>query len=96
MFVSNEEGKIPLHYAVMRGRTEIVRELVKAKPESISFLDDGNNVFHICVMHNHLETLKALVELELAFFGKHFYFTSSDGVGNTVLHLAVMSKQVEV
>ena len=54
----NEEGKIPLHYAVMRGRTEVARELVKAKPESLSFLDNGYTVFHLCVIDNHLETLK--------------------------------------
>ncbi|XP_028752079.1 ankyrin repeat-containing protein BDA1-like [Neltuma alba] len=92
----NEEGKIPLHYAVIRGRIEVVKELVKAKPESLSFLDDGNTVFHLCVIHNRLETLKGLVELELAISGKLLYFTSSDGVGNTVLHLAVTSRQVEV
>ncbi|XP_028793207.1 ankyrin repeat-containing protein ITN1-like [Neltuma alba] len=91
----NEEGKIPLHYAVIRGRIEVVKELVKAKPDSLSFLDDGNTVFHLCVIHNRLETLKGLVELELAISGKLLYFTSSDGVGNTVLHLAVTSKQVE-
>ncbi|XP_054782179.1 ankyrin repeat-containing protein At5g02620-like [Prosopis cineraria] len=91
----NGEGKIPLHYAVTRGRTEVVKELVKAKPESLSFLDNGNTVFHLCVIYNHLETLKALVELELAISGKLLNSTSSDGSGNTIFHLAVMSKQVE-
>ncbi|XP_054782454.1 ankyrin repeat-containing protein BDA1-like [Prosopis cineraria] len=91
----NEEDKIPWHYAVIRRRTDVVKELVNAKPESLSFLDNGNTVFHLCAMCNHLETLKALVELEIAISGKFLNFTSSDGTGNTVFHLAVMSKQVE-
>ncbi|KAK4269119.1 hypothetical protein QN277_022316 [Acacia crassicarpa] len=91
----NEEGKIPLHYAVMRGRTEVARELVKAKPESFSFLDNGCTVFHLCVIYNHLETLKGLVELELVISGKLLFSTSSDATGNTIFHLAVSSKQVE-
>ncbi|XP_028793204.1 ankyrin repeat-containing protein BDA1-like [Neltuma alba] len=92
----NEEGKIPLHYAVMRGRLDVVKELVNAKPESLSFLDNGNTVFHLCVIHNHLETLECLVELEVAISGKLLNFAISDVVGNTVFHLAVASKQVEV
>ncbi|XP_028793213.1 ankyrin repeat-containing protein BDA1-like [Neltuma alba] len=92
----NEEGKIPLHYAVMRGRLDVVKELVNAKPESLSFLDNGNTVFHLCVIHHHLETLKCLVELEVAISGKLLNFAISDEVGNTVFHLAVGSKQVEV
>ncbi|KAI9119800.1 hypothetical protein K1719_009189 [Acacia pycnantha] len=92
----NGEGKIPLHYAVMKGRTEVARELVKAKPESLSFLDNGYTVFHLCVMYNHLETLKGLVELELAISGELLFSTRSDAMGNTIFHVAVSSKQVEV
>ncbi|KAI9119704.1 hypothetical protein K1719_009093 [Acacia pycnantha] len=93
--VRDQEGRIPLHYAVIRGRTEVARELVKAKPESLSFLDNGYTVFHLCVIYNHLETLKGLVELELASSGELLFSKRSDTMGNTIFHLAVSSKQVE-
>ncbi|KAF7843550.1 ankyrin repeat-containing protein [Senna tora] len=91
----DDEGRIPLHYAAMRGRIEVARELIKAKPESLSFLDNGKTVFHLCVTYNHLETLKAFVELEIEITGKLLNFTTSDDYGNTILHLAIVLKQVE-
>ncbi|KAF7843554.1 ankyrin repeat-containing protein [Senna tora] len=95
--VGDEEGRIPLHYAAMRGRMEVVRELVRAKPESLSLRDNinGNTTLHFCVIYNHLETLKAIVELlEPERSGELLNYTNSDGK-NTILHLAVMFKQVE-
>ncbi|KAF7843548.1 ankyrin repeat-containing protein [Senna tora] len=91
----DDEGRIPLHYAAMRGRIEVARELTKAKPESLSFLDNGKTVFHLCVRYNHLETLKAFVELEIEITGQLLNFTTSDDDGNTILHLAILLKQVE-
>ncbi|KAF7843556.1 ankyrin repeat-containing protein ITN1-like [Senna tora] len=91
----NEEGRIPLHYAAMRGRVEIAKELIRAKAESLSLHDNnGNNVLHFCVMYNHLETLKALVELEPQRSGEILNNRTFDGK-NTILHLAVMFKQLE-
>ncbi|KAI9119792.1 hypothetical protein K1719_009181 [Acacia pycnantha] len=74
--VRDEEGRIPLHYAAMRGRIEVMRELVEAKPESLSYRVNGKTVFHLCVKYNHLETLQALVELELAVTRDLINFTS--------------------
>ncbi|KAI9119838.1 hypothetical protein K1719_009227 [Acacia pycnantha] len=93
--VRDQEGRIPLHYAVIRGRTEVAGELFKAKPESLSFLDNGYTVFHLCVIYNHLETLKGLVELELTISGELLFSTRPDAMGNTIFHLTVSSKQVE-
>ncbi|XP_054782087.1 ankyrin repeat-containing protein At2g01680-like [Prosopis cineraria] len=84
----NEEGKIPLHYANMRGRKEVVRE-------SLSFPHQGKTVFHLCVTYNYLETLKALVELESTITGQLLNFTSSDDTGNTLLHFAIKLNRVE-
>ncbi|XP_028752067.1 ankyrin repeat-containing protein BDA1-like [Neltuma alba] len=91
----DEKGRIPLYYAVMRGRVEVVRDLIRAKPESLNVRNKEETVFHLCVKHNHLETLKALVELELHITGELLNFNSIDPAENTILHSAIMLKQVE-
>ncbi|XP_028793220.1 ankyrin repeat-containing protein At5g02620-like [Neltuma alba] len=91
----DDKGRIPLYYAVMRGRVEVVRELIRLKPQSLDVRDKGETMFHLCIKHNRLETLKALVELELRTTGKLLNFNSTDRAENTILHSAIMLKQVE-
>ncbi|KAK4269138.1 hypothetical protein QN277_022332 [Acacia crassicarpa] len=94
-FFRDQEHKIPLHYAVIRGRRDVVLELIRAKPESLTFRDDkGKNILHLCVMYNHLEILK---ELEaFTHYDTNNLLTEGDSdVKNTILHLAIMLKQVE-
>ncbi|KAI9119822.1 hypothetical protein K1719_009211 [Acacia pycnantha] len=71
-----------LHLASAEGNAHIVKELLQ--------------VFDEACLYNHLETLQALVELELAFTSDLINFTSFDNAGNTVLHLAIMLKRPEV
>ncbi|KAK4269179.1 hypothetical protein QN277_022371 [Acacia crassicarpa] len=93
--VVDQEGRIPLHYAVIRGRKDVVLELIRAKPESLKILDDmGKTIFHLCVTYNQLEILKDLVKLDT--HGTHELLIKGDLDGkNTILHLAIMLKQVE-
>ncbi|KAL5150751.1 Ankyrin repeat-containing protein BDA1 [Glycine soja] len=93
--MSDQDGRIPIHYAAMRGRTEIARQLIRAKPESLMVLDgSGKTVLHLCVEHNHLETLKTLVQVgDLS--GDDFLNKTDLHHGNTILHFAVTLKQVE-
>ncbi|KAI9119856.1 hypothetical protein K1719_009245 [Acacia pycnantha] len=91
----DQEHRIPLHYAVIRGRRDVASELIRSKPESLAFHDDkGKNVLHLCVMYNHLEILK---ELEaFTHYDNNNLLIEGDSDGkNTILHLAVMLKQVE-
>ncbi|XP_054782226.1 ankyrin repeat-containing protein BDA1-like isoform X2 [Prosopis cineraria] len=92
--VLDQEGRIPLHYAVIRGRFEVVAELIRVKPESLRILDKGKTIFHFCVTYNHLEILKSLIELAIGDTYELLNQRDMDGK-NTILHLAVMSKQVE-
>nr|XP_007133811.1 hypothetical protein PHAVU_011G211000g [Phaseolus vulgaris]ESW05805.1 hypothetical protein PHAVU_011G211000g [Phaseolus vulgaris] len=93
--VSDQDGRIPLHYATMRGRTEVARKLIgAAKSESVMVFDgSGKTMFHLCVEHNHLDTLKTLVQVGDV---REDFLNSGDlHHGNTILHLAVMFKQIE-
>ncbi|XP_054779766.1 ankyrin repeat-containing protein BDA1-like isoform X2 [Prosopis cineraria] len=90
--VRDQEGRIPLHYAVIRRRLEVVIELIRAKPETRGILDKGKTIFHLCVTYNHLEILKALVELNI---GSNDLPHLKDQDEKTVLDLAIRLKQVE-
>lgn len=91
----DEEGKIPLHYAAMRGRIEVIRLLIIACRKSIwEKLANGETVLHSCVQHNQLEAMKMLVE-SLGYDNKELLNIKDHRGGNTILHLAVMLKQIE-
>ncbi|XP_028770442.1 ankyrin repeat-containing protein At5g02620-like [Neltuma alba] len=93
--VPDQEGRIPLHVAVIRGRLEVVAEFIRAKPESLKILHNGRTVLHLCVTYNHLEILKALLDSSIEICDEMLNWRERDG-NNTVLHLAIMLKQVEV
>ncbi|XP_054782306.1 ankyrin repeat-containing protein At2g01680-like [Prosopis cineraria] len=96
--VLDQEGRIPLHYAIIRGRRDVVLELIKKKkkkPESLKILDDkGKTIFHLCVTYNQLDILKDLIELNIDDTHELLIKSDKDG-NNTILHLAILLKQVE-
>ncbi|KAK7405491.1 hypothetical protein VNO78_06835 [Psophocarpus tetragonolobus] len=92
--MSDQDGRIPLHYAAMRGLTDMVRELIRTRPESLMTLDGSEKaMLHLCVEHNHLKTLKTLVGE--GHISDNFLNVRDFYRGNTILHLAVMLKQIE-
>lgn len=94
--VPDEDGKIPLHYATMRGHVEVIKLLIGAREESVFvLLAEGVTVLHLAVQYNHLEALKLLVE-SVSFQNDDFLNMKESDGGNTILHLAVMLKQIEV
>ncbi|KAG6660511.1 hypothetical protein CIPAW_03G112400 [Carya illinoinensis] len=57
--VSDQEERIPLHLAAMRGHVEVIKELLIAHPRSISRMNMyGDNVLHLCVRHNYFVNSK--------------------------------------
>lgn len=92
--VRNGDGRTALHLAAIKGRVEVVSELLRARTESTRALTDrGRTVLHLCVGHNRLEGLRVLV----GAIGKNDELVNwKDGDGNSILHIAVAKKQVEV
>ena len=94
-FICDKDGRIPLYYAAQRGRVDVVRELITAQPNSTRVMVDGKEtILHLCVKYDQLEALKLLVE-PVSDEGE--FLTSKDHIsGNTIFHLAVILKQIEV
>ncbi|KAI5395340.1 hypothetical protein KIW84_061796, partial [Lathyrus oleraceus] len=90
--VFDKDDMIPLHFAVIRGRMGVIKELLNARPDSIRVLNDDGSVLHLCVLYNHLESLKLL--LESVIVDSQLLF-AKDREGNTILHLAIRLKQIK-
>ncbi|KAB1210615.1 hypothetical protein CJ030_MR6G010299 [Morella rubra] len=89
--VPDQDGRIPLHFAAMRGRIEIIRYLIAAQPDSIRVNLDGDTVLHMCVRYNRLDALKLLVQSS----NVEEFLNSKDHHRNSILHVAVMLKQMK-
>ncbi|KAI3991865.1 hypothetical protein MKX01_012810 [Papaver californicum] len=110
--VTDEEGRTPLHLATMKGRLDIMKVLIAKQPKAIQVVSNRRRetILHLCVKYNHLEALKLLMEnLKAAATGenetivdiskaeKEFISVNSmDDDGNTILHLAVARRQIEM
>ena len=91
----DQNGRIPIHYAAIGGRVKVVEKLIVARLGSVRVVLDGNEtVLHLCVKYNQLKALDLLVK-SLSDDGDFLNFKTSDD-GNTILHLVVMQKQIEV
>ena len=78
--IQDEDGRTPLHLAVMKGQVEGVGKLFSARREVILYkLDKCETVLNSAVRRNRLGVLKLLLELveEVEFLN------SKDDYGNT-------------
>ncbi|KAI6679912.1 hypothetical protein NL676_033793 [Syzygium grande] len=90
----DREGRTPLHLGAIKGRAEVLAELVRAVPEvAREMTGQGESALHLCVKSNRMEALKVLVDC----VGRNDGFVGcTDKDGNTILHLAVARKQLEI
>lgn len=88
----DRDGRNPIHLAVIRGQGEVVKELMQAQPHAARAIVQQETVLHLCVNYNQLDVLKLLIET----MGDHEFVNTKDAYGNTILHLAVADKQIQV
>ncbi|GAB4837047.1 hypothetical protein Ancab_001962 [Ancistrocladus abbreviatus] len=87
------QGRNPLHLAIIKGRLDVVKELVLVVPQAVwERMDFDNAILHLCVKHNQLEILEFLVN---EVVDKEI-LNEKDNKGNTFLHLTMAYKQVEL
>ncbi|CAL5397921.1 unnamed protein product [Camellia sinensis] len=85
----------PLHVASARGHLDIVQALVSENPDMCTALDgDARTPLHLAAMKGNLDVLKMLFEASL--YGPHELMNVKDVAGNTILHLAVRNKKLQV
>ncbi|CAH1428119.1 unnamed protein product [Lactuca virosa] len=86
----DQEGRTALHLAVMNLQLEIIKLLIQ-KDLSKELQGNGETILHTCISWNRFDAMKLLSELwndeELAKL--------TDCNDNTVLHLAVVHKQIQ-
>ncbi|KAF8392293.1 hypothetical protein HHK36_022635 [Tetracentron sinense] len=78
-----------LHRAVVLGHIDFAREILSCKLE-LAYGDQ--TIPHLCVKYNHMETLRILVDP----MGGDKFVNWKDDYGNTILHLAIADKLIEI
>ncbi|KAK9131322.1 hypothetical protein Sjap_011809 [Stephania japonica] len=95
-------GLPPLHLAVMKGnRVDILKELLQSRPQAIDImLHGGETILHLCVNNSRLEELEMLLQWlddhQHEVSDNSINVNSTDGRRNTVLHLAVAKKHIQI
>ncbi|XP_021818792.1 ankyrin repeat-containing protein NPR4-like [Prunus avium] len=85
----NHSRYTPLHLAAMNGRTEILEELWSRSPRSLEVLTgEGETVFHLAAMSNRYSAFLFLAQS----LNSTNLIHRPDEFGNTVLHLAVSTR----
>ncbi|KAK6162016.1 hypothetical protein DH2020_001857 [Rehmannia glutinosa] len=88
-----------LHVASAKGYVEIARELLSAAPDMCLSRDSqGRNPLHLAAMKGRVEVLAELPVGGFEDFGANLseFIDSKNDDGDTILHMAVMDKQIEI
>ncbi|KAK4410907.1 hypothetical protein Sango_0163700 [Sesamum angolense] len=91
--VKGRDQRTALHYAAIKGRTEIIDELLQSCPDSIQEVTvHGETALHLAVKSYQFDAFCVLVKW-LERLSNELIVNTGDRAGNTLLHLAVSTKQ---
>ncbi|KAL3533517.1 hypothetical protein ACH5RR_007038 [Cinchona calisaya] len=92
-FVFDRDGRNPFHIAAIKGKIEVLGMLIGARPFAArEKTKRGETVLNLCVKFDQLEALKILVEA----MDDDEFLNQKDDDGLNILHLAVISKKIEI
>ncbi|KAF2307431.1 hypothetical protein GH714_028522 [Hevea brasiliensis] len=92
----DQDGRNPLHHAVIKGSAKVVRKLLEACPESaLEVTGQRETVFHLAVK-NRVSVSDELFSELLGGPYTEYLLNLADKKGNTVLHLASVRKQTRI
>ncbi|KAJ4727295.1 Ankyrin repeat-containing protein [Melia azedarach] len=93
--LKGREKRIPLHYAAIKGRVQIISELLSACAESVDHVTArGETALHLAVKNFQFDAFTVLVE-HFKQFNKLDVLNKNDSYGNTILRPAVYRKHYE-
>ncbi|KAK9273608.1 hypothetical protein L1049_018418 [Liquidambar formosana] len=95
--LKDKGGRNPLHYAAIKGRIDVIEELLSKCWQAIKEVTTGGeSALHLAVKNNQFEALKVLVEKLECYDDGGEVMNGKDKEGNTILQLAVATKQLQV
>ncbi|KAH7557352.1 hypothetical protein JRO89_XS11G0130100 [Xanthoceras sorbifolium] len=90
--VENKYTMIPLHVAVVKGHSVVIRKLVSLCPESLKKVTSKQDtVFHLALKNSQSGVFQVLVE-ETTKLNQGHLLNNKDDEGNTVLHIAAFKR----
>ncbi|KAF4364959.1 hypothetical protein F8388_001587 [Cannabis sativa] len=91
--LKGRDGRTAIHYAAMSGKIEVIDVLISSCKECVEDLTCvGETSLHLAVKFNKFQAFTNLVEW-IQRIGEEEIVNWGDNDGNTVLHLAVATKQ---
>ncbi|KAL5745893.1 hypothetical protein ACOSP7_027039 [Xanthoceras sorbifolium] len=88
----NKYTMIPLHVAVVKGHSVVIRKLVSLCPESLKKVTSKQDtVFHLALKNSQSGVFQVLVE-EARKLNQGHLLNNKDDEGNTVLHIAAFKR----
>ncbi|XP_059627815.1 ankyrin repeat-containing protein BDA1-like [Cornus florida] len=96
-FSRDKFGGTPLHIAAMRGRIDVMKELLDACPESVKEVNaTGKTCLHTAVMYKKGKVVRYLLKWLWKRSTEYAHLVNvKDQGGNTVLHFATSRKQLQ-
>ncbi|KAK3217654.1 hypothetical protein Dsin_011624 [Dipteronia sinensis] len=94
--IENKSTMIPLHVAVVKGHTVMIKKLISLCPESLEKVTSKQEtVFHLALKNSQSDAFQVLVE-EAKKLNQGHLLEKKDDAGNTVLQIATFKRLTQI